>query len=588
MWKGGKGIFGLPMGGADWFQGLLGEAAGWPAPPLWGDAGVGWPGYPPAEAPWVGCRGPGKGKGGKDGYNRRRRRSRSRGEKSRDKSRGRSRSRSSDPDKTTDSIILPRQLMGRVIGKQGATINDIRDRTEARIDAEDRDDDKCEFRIRGAAVAVEKAKTMILDIADRASGGAVGGRATRPEAATDGEVVSDTLDFPTQVTGGIIGAKGVKINDVRFQSGAKVQVDKLEDRCQVLISGTPEQVERARTMVRSLAEETQNMLNPPGEPWGAAAAGGDAAAGGGTGGDDAEVFNDVLEFPVGVTGGIIGSKGVKISEVRQQSGARVTVEKLEDRCKVHMAGTPEQVQRARVMVISLADGEGTGGTGGGQRSYQRQRAFEAEDVMEVPQSMVGRVIGRGGETIQRLQRESGARLDVTTGGGDPCPVRITGSRESVSRARFLISELLERGGQGSGQPSAEAWQAPPAGGFWGCGGPDGPTAWFAGGPAASPFGGDPSELGCWPPQWWGADPAMWQQQGMGCQMPPLPHGGGGPARDYQRDRDDRADSRRLRDDRPKRSQRALPSPPPAPAADADGSAAGGGKRGSNEIDMDEL
>merc|ERR1719325_486486 len=117
-------------------------------PPMWG-----WPGMPPANG-WDDRR---RGRNGKS-------RHRSHDGKG-------DRSHSSDRGKTVDYLKLPRQIMGRVIGKQGATINSIRESSGARIDAEDKDDDMCEFKIQGSPEAVDRAKTKILEVADKSSNG---------------------------------------------------------------------------------------------------------------------------------------------------------------------------------------------------------------------------------------------------------------------------------------------------------------------------------------------------------------------------------------------------------------------------------
>jgi len=531
------------------------------------------PGFPPGKAPWNNW-------GQKDGdrkETRRRNDSRDRSRDRRNRSRG-SRSRD-DRDKSIDFLRLPRNLMGRVIGKQGATINDIRERSGARIDAEDVNDDQCEFKLSGRPDAVARAKAMIMDIADK-SGGVPGagssGRSENHEGGPD-EFTTEVLEYPVAVTGGIIGSGGAKISEVRQQSGAKVQVEKLDDRCKVHIVGTKQQISRARGMIENLAEESQRTDRPRpeveeavevpltmigriigkggemiqklhkesgaridvntknGDPCpvrisgsreavsrarnlvlellervqanmggegmrtgGMAAAERAMNAGTGTVGN---MPTETLELPASATGRIIGSGGQAISDVRSQSGARIQVEKLDELCRVQVSGTPDQIDRARRMILTLAeDGSGL------------QRRGEAEEVLQVPLSMVGRVIGKGGETIQRLQKESCARIDVNTKTGeDPCPVRISGSRDAVARARFMVHEVLDRGVQHDGGGSQAAM---PGKGFWGPGSEMGGVPWGPG-----PMGGQEE----WGPMtgMWGPMPGMWPMQSMG------PAGGGG-------------------------------------------------------------
>ncbi|CAK9033573.1 Far upstream element-binding protein 1 (FBP) (FUSE-binding protein 1) (DNA helicase V) (hDH V) [Durusdinium trenchii] len=139
-----------------------------------------------------------------------------------------------------------------------------------------------------------------------------------------------------------------------------------------------------------------------------------------------------LEFPLAVAGRIIGSRGVQISEVRSRSGAQVKIEKLEETCRVYLGGSPEQVEKAKKMIVSLAEENHLPGRG------------DAEDTVEIPLSMVGRVIGKGGETVQRLQRESGAKIDVNNQ-LDPSPVRLSGTRDAITRAKYLLREAPTRG-----------------------------------------------------------------------------------------------------------------------------------------------
>ena len=66
------------------------------------------------------------------------------------------------------------------------------------------------------------------------------------------------------------------------------------------------------------------------------------------------------------------------------------------------------------------------------------------EEIPIPAGKVGMVIGRGGETIKRLQDQSGCRLQMIQ--DDPYaenkPLRMTGDRESVDKARALVDDLI--------------------------------------------------------------------------------------------------------------------------------------------------
>lgn len=401
-----------------------------PFPPMWG-----WPGMPPPE------NNVGMGRS----YSQIRRRPRRGGSGSRSRSSRRSSRSRSHGGGSSDSVLIRRAVMGRVIGKGGCIINSIRHDSGARIDAEDRDEDHCEFLIRGTPDQVQRAKAMIVDIADKALNPGSTPAITNDNAVGrntgDIEDPDEIMDFPAELIGGIIGARGAKINEVRQNSGAKVQVDKSDDRCKVLIAGSPEQVQKARDLIRSLADEAEAAGESP---------------------EDGEGSTERLEFPLAAAGRIIGSRGAQIQEVRSRTGAQVKVEKLEDCCLVHLSGTDHQVDRAKSMVKALAEANEIPGT----------RRAECEETIEISQTQVGRLIGKGGETIQRLQRDSGAKIDVNNA-LDPSPVRLGGSREAVHRAKWMIHEVLAPGsqhmwnhGQAAGYPDPWAsWWGHAAGGY---------------------------------------------------------------------------------------------------------------------------
>ncbi|CAE7948286.1 unnamed protein product [Symbiodinium sp. KB8] len=210
------------------FPGLI---PGMPFPPMWG-----WPGMQPPN--------------GRD-HSRERDRRRHK----------RSRSRSgSEVGGSNDSVLIRRSLMGRVIGKGGATINNIRNESGARIDAEDRDEDHCEFTIRGTEEQVQRAKAMLLERADRAGHGGAAAVAVG-DRIEDGEA-SETMEFPIAVMGGLIGSRGAKINEVRQTSGAKVQVDKFDalDRSRSEGKTWNSTWRSHRDFCKALAEETMEVL----------------------------------------------------------------------------------------------------------------------------------------------------------------------------------------------------------------------------------------------------------------------------------------------------------------------------------------
>ncbi|XP_055013988.1 far upstream element-binding protein 2 isoform X1 [Boleophthalmus pectinirostris] len=79
-------------------------------------------------------------------------------------------------------------------------------------------------------------------------------------------------------------------------------------------------------------------------------------------------------------------------------------------------------------------------------SQQSIRSSTMTDELKVPDSMVGLIIGRGGEQINKIQLESGCKVQIAhdSAGLPERSVSLTGSPESIQRARALIDEIVSK------------------------------------------------------------------------------------------------------------------------------------------------
>ncbi|KAM6288962.1 tudor and KH domain-containing protein, partial [Aegotheles albertisi] len=128
---------------------------------------------------------------------------------------------------------------------------------------------------------------------------------------------------------------------------------------------------------------------------------------------------------------IIGRKGANIRQLRQETGARLHVESDEEgeEAALLIAGSPGQVCRAKAAVHRILT----------------QSAPVSEQLC-VPRRAVGRIIGRGGETVKGICRSSGARVVCEReADAGPAPVRmieLSGTRHEVAVAKKLIMEKV--------------------------------------------------------------------------------------------------------------------------------------------------
>uniref|UniRef100_A0A6I8S5D6 KH-type splicing regulatory protein n=1 Tax=Xenopus tropicalis TaxID=8364 RepID=A0A6I8S5D6_XENTR len=132
----------------------------------------------------------------------------------------------------------------------------------------------------------------------------------------------------------------------------------------------------------------------------------------------------------------------------------------------------DAVQRARQIAAKIG-GEATGGVNntpefnfGGQKRQLEDGdvfGFPSPDQPEckklltrvlikatlyrVPDGMVGLIIGRGGEQINKIQQESGCKVQISpdSGGMPERVVSLTGSPDSVQKAKMLLDDIVARG-----------------------------------------------------------------------------------------------------------------------------------------------
>mmetsp|Transcript_24474 Transcript_24474/g.56369 ORF Transcript_24474/g.56369 Transcript_24474/m.56369 type:complete len:239 (+) Transcript_24474:66-782(+) len=85
------------------------------------------------------------------------------------------------------------------------------------------------------------------------------------------------------------------------------------------------------------------------------------------------------------------------------------------------------------------------GKGRGRGKGKAETGSSIPQTMPVPASLVGVIIGKGGETIKRIIADSGAQIDVAREQGDVPDQRniyLSGTPDSVERARAMIATIV--------------------------------------------------------------------------------------------------------------------------------------------------
>merc|ERR1719506_1749060 len=122
---------------------------------------------------------------------------------------------------------------------------------------------------------------------------------------------------------------------------------------------------------------------------------------------------DTILIQQGEVGRVLGRGGENIRRIEEESGARLELDKSENR--LDMRGPPDAVAKARDMVLSEIGKDGARGPGGGGGGDTGTPL-----VVWVQSKEAGRIIGKGGENLRNLIQSTGAEIKVarTDGSND--------------------------------------------------------------------------------------------------------------------------------------------------------------------------
>lgn len=234
----------------------------------------------------------------------------------------------------------------------------------------------------------------------------------------------ETMQVPSGEMGRIIGRGGETINQLQQDSGAKIDI--LKDQGMVRLSGTSDAIARARSLISELLERTRDNHGSQGHA-------------------RVEKVEDTMEVHGPMIGRIIGKGGESIRQLQQDSGAKIDI--LKDESVVRMSGSCDSVAHARRLITALIERPDDRGDNRGDNRRPFRPSLE-EETLQVPQNMVGKIIGKGGETIRRLQEESHCKIDVTK--DQPGVIRLSGTRETITAAKHMIDDVIDSGVDGKG------------------------------------------------------------------------------------------------------------------------------------------
>ncbi|KAK1190036.1 TDRKH protein, partial [Pygoscelis papua] len=153
-----------------------------------------------------------------------------------------------------------------------------------------------------------------------------------------------------------------------------------------------------------------------------------------------------MRVPRAAVKSIIGRKGATIKKLSQETGARIDMEGEDEgeETALLISGSPGQVCRAKAAVHQIVT-----------------ESVPVSEQFCVPQRAVGRIIGRGGETVRGICRSSGAKVfcerEADAGMAPVRVIQLSGTRKEVAAAKVRG----RRGGWGTPWPPSPTLSSSP-------------------------------------------------------------------------------------------------------------------------------
>ena len=181
--------------------------------------------------------------------------------------------------------------------------------------------------------------------------------------------------------------------------------------------------------------------------------------------ENGEKTQDMM-IPGNKVGYIIGKGGEQIRKLQDENGVRMTIfqqtnDASEREKQLRIMGPPDRVDRCIDAVNQLLEekdvefgkmgsrpGMSRNGGPGGHNDYGSPMGGGRGNSREVtvPPSFIGLVIGKGGESIKRIQQESMTKIQFDTTKSDPKGNKICtifGPPDNVRRAEDMIQEIID-------------------------------------------------------------------------------------------------------------------------------------------------
>ncbi|XP_043105432.1 insulin-like growth factor 2 mRNA-binding protein 2a isoform X2 [Puntigrus tetrazona] len=386
-------------------------------------------------------------------------------------------------------MLVPTQFVGAIIGKEGLTIKNITKQTQSKVDIHRKENAGAAEKpitIHSTPEGCSAACRMIMDIMQK--------------EADDTKV---TEDIPLKIlahnslVGRLIGKEGRNLKKIEEETETKITISSLQDLTiynperTIIVKGSIEACCRAEAeIMRKLREAYENdiaainqqtnlipglslsalgifstglsVLPPAAGPRGVPPVpptgynpflGHSSQLGGLYGVPPASAISHqhtapeqevvYLFIPTQAVGAIIGKKGQHIKQLARFAGASIKIAPAESpdvtQRMVIITGPPEAQFKAQGRIFGKLKEE---------NFFTAKEEVKLETHIKVPSSAAGRVIGKGGKTVNELQNLTSAEVivprDQTPDENDEVFVKISGHFFASQTAQRKIREIIQQ------------------------------------------------------------------------------------------------------------------------------------------------
>ncbi|XP_077473487.1 insulin-like growth factor 2 mRNA-binding protein 2a isoform X2 [Stigmatopora argus] len=364
-------------------------------------------------------------------------------------------------------MLVPTQFVGAIIGKEGLTIKNVTKQTQSKVDIHRKENAGAAEKpitIHSSPEGCSSACRMILDIMQKEAN----------ETKAQEEIPLKLLAHNSLV-GRLIGKEGRNLKKIEEETGTKITISSLQDLTiynperTITVKGDLEALCKAEAeIMKKLREAYENdvaainqqanlipglnlnalgifssglpVLPPAAGPRGSVPPVPQAGYNPFLAPEQEVVY---LFIPTQSVGALIGKKGQHIKQLAHFAGASIKIAPADSpdvtERMVIITGTPEAQFKAQGRIFGKLKEE---------NFFSGKEEVKLETHIKVPSTAAGRVIGKGGKTVNELQNLTSAEVivprDQTPDEKDEVFVKISGHFFASQTAQRKIREIIQQ------------------------------------------------------------------------------------------------------------------------------------------------